>query len=172
MKRYKNDYRIDSARLKSWDYTSPWWYYVTLNTKVHNMWFGEIVASKMELNELGLIANDNWLSIPEHYPEVELDYYVVMPNHIHGIIILNPLPNVETGHAPSLHSLGNVIGSFKSAVTMWAHKNRYEGFYWQPRFYDRIIRNEIELKNIRKYIEQNPLKWKIEKAITENLDFI
>jgi len=172
MKKYKNKYRIDSARLESWDYTNPWWYYITFNTKDHKEWFGIIYDGKLVLNEFGKTTNKLWLQIPDYFPEVELDYYIVMPNHIHGIIILNPFPAVETGHTPSLHSLGNVIGSFKSAATKWAHKNRYKHFHWQPRFYDRIIRNEKELYNIRKYIEQNPLKWEIEKALPENLEFI
>jgi len=83
---------------------------------------------------------------------------------------------VETGHAPSLQkqikrfSLSNIIGSFKSAVSNKIHKIGYNQFQWQPRFYERIIRNEKELYRIRKYIEQNPLKWDIEKNNPENLE--
>ena len=172
MNRFKNKFKTVSSRLKNWDYKNPWWYYVTVCTKNHKEWFGEILNSKMLLNNLGKIASEYWLKIPKHYPEVELDEYIIMPNHIHGIIILNELPTVETGHAPSLHSLGNVIGSFKSGVTNWAHKNGFKKFQWQPRFYDRIIRNERELFQIRKYIQQNPLKWEIEKEYPENMDIV
>jgi REP element-mobilizing transposase RayT len=123
------------------------------------------------LNELGQIAIEYWINIPKHYPEAELDDFIIMPNHTHGIIILNELPIVvETGHAPSLHSLGNIVGSFKSGVSKFAHQNRFKDFQWQQRFYDRIIRNEKELFQIRKYIQQNPLRWEIEKGFPDNID--
>ena len=170
MTKYKNKYRTTSARLKDWDYSSAWWYYVTINTKDHKEFFGEIVDGKMKLNSLGLICEDIWKSIPQHYKLVELDYHVIMPNHVHGIIILNP---VETGHAPSLpkstNTLSNIVGSFKSAVTKSIRENGHKIFAWQPRFYDRIIRNEKELFRIRKYIEQNPLRWGIDKEKNENI---
>ena len=164
MKLYKNKFRIESARLQDWDYSTPWWYYITICTKDMKCWFGEIKKGKMILNDLGKIVENTWKGIPEHYPAVELDYYVIMPNHFHGIIIIN---NVETGHAPSLHikrpTLGNIIGSFKSALTKWAHQNGYAHFKWQLRYYDHIIRNENDLHRIRTYIQNNPLKWEIDE---------
>ncbi|MCX6168953.1 MAG: hypothetical protein NTX65_06425 [Ignavibacteriales bacterium] len=101
-----------------------------------------------------------------------------MPNHIHGIIIISLL--VETRHpatagqvASSLRnktiSLSNIVGSFKSAVSKQAHENGLDNFSWQTRFYDRVIRNEKELFNTRKYISQNPLKWEYEKRLPENI---
>lgn len=96
-----------------------------------------------------------------------------MPNHIHGIII-NPIiktknnTDVETPYMASL-PLGDVIGKFKAAATRWCNKNGYTNFSWQPRFYDRIIRNERELYNIRKYIEQNPMKWELDKSEPKNI---
>ncbi len=133
---------------------NPWWYYITINTKSHIEWFGEIKNGKMILNSLGKIVSKFWENIPNHFPTVELDYSQIMPNHIHGIIIINKI--VETRHASSLRNksitLSNIIGSFKSVVTKGAHENGLNNFSWQPRFYDRIIRNERELYNIRKYI--------------------
>jgi len=171
MTKYKGKYRIESTRLKEWDYSNPWWYYATINTKHHHQHFGNIENNKMNLNELGIIVQKCWNDIPNHFPEVELDYSVIMPNHIHGIIIINP--TVETGHAPSLQkhlpSLSNIIGSFKSAVTKSAYEKGYSSFAWQPRFYDRIVRNEKELASIRIYIELNPLKWELEKDKLENI---
>jgi len=164
MKLYKNKFKIDSARLKDWDYSTPWWYYVTICTKNMRCWFGEINKGRMILNDLGTIVEQLWRGMPKHYPAVELDYNVIMPNHLHGIIILK---YVETGHAPSLQvkqpTLGNVIGSFKSAISKWAHKNNYKNFEWQPRFYDHIIRNENDLRRIRTYIQNNPLKWELDE---------
>ncbi|MCL4547702.1 MAG: transposase [Bacteroidetes bacterium] len=171
MNLFKNKYRIKSARLAEWDYSNPWWYYVTINTKDHKDFLGKVRNGKMIVNGLGRIAENCWKEIPNHYPASELDYFVVMPNHIHGIIIINSA--VETGHAPSLQrqtrSLSNIIGSFKSGVTKSVHNLGYTKFGWQPRFYDRIIRNEKELYNIRKYIEQNPLNWELEREQPENI---
>ena len=86
---YQNNFRIESARLKEWDYSSPWWYYVTISTKNHSCFFGDIVTGKMNLNDFGLVVEKYWNEIPKHYQNVEIDYYAVMPNHIHGIIIIN-----------------------------------------------------------------------------------
>ena len=138
--------------------------------KIIKIVFGEIVGSKMKLNDLEQLVNEYWLNIPSHYPEAELDDFIIMPNHVHGIIILKLLSIVETGHTPSLHSLVNIIGSFKSGVSKWAHQNSFKNFHWQQRFYDRIIRNEKELFQIRKYISQNPLRWEIEKGFPDNID--
>ncbi|MCX6173768.1 MAG: hypothetical protein NTZ27_03330 [Ignavibacteriales bacterium] len=171
MTKFKETFRIESARLEEWDYSNPWWYYVTINTKNHVSYFGQVENGKMIFNKLGKLAKKCWDDIPIYFPNAELDYYVIMPNHLHGIIIINP--NVETGHAPSLQnkklSLSNIVGSFKSAVTQSARDKGSLNFAWQPRFYDRIIRNEKELYNIRKYIEQNPLKWELEKDDSENI---
>ena len=127
-------------------------------------WFGKIRQGEMHLSKLGKQVDSFWFKISEHYPSVEIDYYVIMPNHFHGIIILNNY--VGTGHAPSLrkeHNLGNIVGSFKSAVSKWAHQNDFSSFKWQTRFYDHIIRNEKDLHRIRTYIKNNPLKWEVDE---------
>jgi len=120
----------------------------------------------MVVNELGKIVEQCWVDIPKHFHNSELDYYVIMPNHLHGIIIINP--SVETPYMASL-PLGQIVSKYKAAVKRWANKNGYNSFCWQPRFYDRIIRNEKELYNIRKYIQQNPLKCELEKNNPENI---
>mgnify|MGYP000029442385 CR=1 FL=1 len=179
MAKFKNTFRVESARLQNWDYSAPWWYYVTINTKDHIEYFGKVINEKIILNDLGKIADSYWKEIPKHFNNVELDYYVIMPNHIHGIIIINS--NVETCHGMSLqqnenkfskpikNSLSMIINHFKGSLKRWANKNGFTHFKWQARFYDRIIRNENELFNIRRYIEQNPLKWDIEKNNPENI---
>ena len=174
MTKFKNTFRIESARLKDWDYSNPWWYYITINTNDHIEYFGKVVNGKTILNDLGKIVDQFWKEIPTHFNHTELDYYVVMPNHIHGIIIINS--DVETCHGMSLrsinenkfskpikNSLSMITNHFKGSVKRWANKNGYEPFFWQSRFYDRIIRNEKELYNIRNYIEKNPMKWTLEK---------
>jgi REP-associated tyrosine transposase len=157
---FQNKYRIQSARLKDYDYSTPNWYYVTICTKAMKCWFGEIKNGKVMLNKTGKMIEKIWEDIPNHYKAVELDSFIIMPNHLHGIIIVN---FVETGHAPSLQpKLGNIIGSFKSTATRRVHKN-FNNFKWQSRFYDHIIRNEDDLSRIRNYIHNNPLKWEMEE---------
>ncbi|MEO8398663.1 MAG: transposase [Ignavibacteriaceae bacterium] len=123
----------------------------------------------MILNEPGKIVEEIWNNIPKHYKQIELDDRVIMPNHFHGILIIN---DVETGRAPSLqhtkYTLGNVIGSFKSAVTKEIRNIGFKDFHWRSRFYDHIIRNENDLHQIRKYIEMNPLKWELDEYYSQS----
>lgn len=110
---FQNKYRIESARLKEWDYKNPWWYYVTINTKNHFPWFGKVERGKMKLNRLGKLVENIWNEITIHYTNTELDYFVVMPNHLHGIIIFDS--NVEPG--PRLRRV-NMPG-FTTAHNNW-----------------------------------------------------
>jgi len=112
--RYRNKYRIESSRLQNWDYGMNAMYYVTLCTRDRIDYFGKVVEGQMNLSEFGLIADKYWIAIPEHFQFVLLYSYVIMPNHIHGIIIINVSDHsdkrnenhdtdVETLHATSLH---------------------------------------------------------------------
>ena len=108
MERYQNKYRTTSIRLDGWDYSTPWWYFITIVVKKHIEFFGKIQYAKMYSNLFGKSVNSFWMKIPEHYKFVELDIFIVMPNHVHGIIIMNyqikdfNKYDVETGHAPSI----------------------------------------------------------------------
>ncbi len=174
MSKFKKTYRIESTRLKDWDYSKPWWYFVTICCHENKTYFGKVVKEKMKLNKFGTIANNCWQDIPKHYSNTKLDEYTIMPNHIHGIIILNNPNSVETTYMASLqaksHTLGDIVGKYKAAVTRIIRKSGFKEFKWQSRFYDRIIRNERELLNIRNYIKQNPIRWDIEKSLPTNLD--
>jgi putative transposase len=129
---------------------------------------------------IGEIARQYWLDIPKFFPFVELDEFVVMPNHIHGIIIINraelnnktqgiaSLPRGENKFAPQSNNLALIIRGFKSGVKSYATKNSIE-FFWQPRFYDRIIRDADEMDRIRKYIYNNPFKWNIDRNNPVNI---
>jgi putative transposase len=168
MKKFQNKYRIESARLSSWDYSRPGSYFITICTKKRNHFFGEIINEIMHLNEIGLIADSGWRMIPGHYENMMLDEFVVMPNHIHGIIIINDISVVvEAGHAPSLpqppkNTVSNMVGSFKSAVTKLARPINPD-FGWQSRFHDHIIRNQAEFIRISNYIINNPANWDSDK---------
>jgi REP element-mobilizing transposase RayT len=144
-------------------------------------WFGNVVDGKMQLSDIGRIASDMWYEIPVHFPWVGLDEFVVMPNHIHGIIIIKkssgttligalhatPLPSTDdnpgkniimSSISPKRGSLSVIIPSYKSAVSKQAHKFD-SGFSWQSKFHDRIICTSGQLSRIRKYIIDNPRKW-------------
>jgi REP element-mobilizing transposase RayT len=169
MSLYKNKFRVESSRLKKWDYSTPWWYYVTICTKDMICWFGEIKNSKMTYSKIGRQAVEILENIPKHFQSSELDYFIVMPNHIHGIIVIND--SVETRHGVSLqpafgkpikHSLSLNVNHYKGAVTRYA-KQKNPSFKWQKGFYDHIVRNENDLRRIRAYIQNNPLKWELDK---------
>jgi REP-associated tyrosine transposase len=172
---YKNKYRIESARLENWDYSIPWWYYVTICTKDMRSCFGEIKNGGIKLNKYGKIVKEEWSRTKEIRKKVDLDYFVIMPNHLHGIIIIEGPEHknnsrdyvVETHRDASLqivkNNLSHIIKGFKGACTNRIHQSGFPSFQWQPRFYDHIIRNEMDLHRIRTYIDNNPLKWEIDE---------
>jgi REP element-mobilizing transposase RayT len=161
-------------RLNEFDYRQGYWYFVTICVKGMNPYFGRIEKAKMILNDFGKIVEERWKALSKKYESVYLDKYVVMPNHFHGIITFDN--NVGTTHELSLQtsekikSLSHYIGEFKMQSSKQIHQNGLKEFKWQRSFYDRIIRNEKELYRIRKYIEENPLRWEIGKGFTENLE--
>ncbi len=181
---FKNKYNSKTTRLQTWDYSSFGYYFVTICTKDRQDYFGKINHGKMEFTAIGRIADQYWRDIPNHFDDVILDSFVVMPNHTHGIVVIDP-GMVSTGprrdeiyrvptdnnqkiiggatgkHNPMLspNSLGRIIREYKSAVTRYCTKNGITPFAWQPRFHDRIIRDENELNRVRLYIQQNPEKW-------------
>lgn len=179
--KYKNKYRIESSRLNNWNYTWQGAYFITICTKDMQLFFGGIKDDNMILNEIGQVAERFWLEIPEHFDNIILDHFIIMPNHVHGILIINDMVetlqvlDVETLHcnvstdkneffskiSPKPKSISTVIRSYKSICTKTINKIQNEVFFaWQTRFYDRIIRDEQELNNVRNYIENNPLNWK------------
>ena len=162
-----------SIRLKYYDYSMPGEYFVTICTFDHVCAFGEIVESEMRLSHAGTIIKHCWEEIPFHFSNVELDDYVIMPNHIHGILILRertvgaeyiqPLPQKTFQHVIP-NSIPSIVRSFKAAVTRECHKKNYQDFCWQRNYYEHIIRNEKELNNIRDYIAYNVLQWSVDHA--------
>lgn len=167
-------------RLQVYDYSNTGWYYVTICTKDHKNYLGKIENQKMVLNDIGKTVVEYWNNIELLHKNIEIDYYVIMPNHIHGIIIIDDANVGDAKFASPTFvtksddrtkmELCKLIQQFKRAVTLKIKSfNKNSTFRWQRSFYDRIIRNEKELYNIRNYIDQNPLKWDLEKNII-NLD--
>ena len=155
---------------------------MTICTYQKHCYFGNIVNAQMQLSQVGKIAHKHWQEIPNHCDGVDIDQYVIMPNHVHGIIVINrpdqPRRDVPwyvsttdnndvdqkmSKLSPKPESLGAIVRSYKSSVTRWCRQNDDDIFRWQPRFYENIIRDEISLNNIRQYIVNNPAKWSEDK---------
>jgi len=101
---YKDKYRVKSVRLKGWDYTSAGWYYVTICSRDHTPFFGEIIEGEMRLSPIGQVVAYEWQRTERIRPYVSLDEWVIMPNHIHGIIVLHPIESdVETSRSNSVN---------------------------------------------------------------------
>jgi putative transposase len=145
-----------SPRLKDYDYSQSGAYFVTICTHQRKYLFGDIQNSLMSLSGVGQIAAECWAAIPTHYPDVELDAFVVMPNHVHGILLFTGQSNFKT-------ILGRVVNGYKGAVTARIRQDQPGQTVWQRGYHDHIIRNEPDLNRLREYTENNPAKWEADK---------
>jgi REP element-mobilizing transposase RayT len=169
-----------NLRVPDFDYSQPGAFFVTIVTQDRKTLFGQIVDGDVILNEVSKIVEEVWIEIPKHFPNVELGEFVIMPNHIHGIISIvlkathavpaqnetvveathaSPLPRVSNGPLPG--SIGAIIGSFKSAATKRFHEilDKPEKRLWQRGYYEHVIRNERGYTAIYEYILANPMNW-------------
>jgi len=158
-----------SIRLKGYDYTQIGLYYITLCCQNRECIFGEIFNGEMVLNEYGKIVDKCWRDLPIHYQNIQLDYFVIMPNHFHGIVIIDTI--VGAGFKPALtntdkpaptnHGLSEFIRALKTFSSKQINQIRNTPgiSVWQRNFYEHIIRDEKSLENIRNYIVNNPADW-------------
>jgi len=187
--KFKNKYRITSSRLQSWDYGWSGAYFITICTQCKKHYFGEIINNEMQLTHVGVLADIFMLEVKHHAKNTKLGGYVVMPNHVHAVLIIDDTLNrrdkaclVSTTITTTKKSIGqqrfqnqgkntisSIIGSYKSAVTKHAHRLGYN-FAWQSRFYDHIIRNGESFNQINDYITTNPQNWKKDKFYSERGD--
>jgi REP element-mobilizing transposase RayT len=171
-----------SIRLKGYDYAYPGAYFVTICTHNREHLFGEIVDSQMQWNEHNCIVQACWDDLPYHYPHVELDAFVVMPNHIHGIIVLvdvvgaglRPAPTTAPATTPTTgkrHDLPEIVRAFKSFSARRINGIRQTPGVpvWQRNYYEHIIRDENELNCIREYVMSNPVQWQYDREIPDRL---
>lgn len=162
------------TRLKDYDYSSPGAYFITICTKDKKSILGKIVVgdelnkSQIQLFPIGIIANREILKIESHYDNVKVDKFVIMPNHIHLIIVIseriNPFPTSNKYDIP------NVIGKFKAAVTRNVGKAfmpSANSALWQTSFHDHIIRDKNDYRKIWEYIDGNPSRWAEDKLFVE-----
>ncbi len=185
-----------SIRLKDYDYTQNGAYFVTVCAHEKRCMFGHVVDGAMTVNAWGQVVQACWDEIPMHFPMVELDAFVVMPNHVHGIIVITDdgrdmtcaeinhmqnnisrVTNVGATHGsplrpngPQRNSLGAIIGQFKSSVTRRINRlpNPPDHPIWQRSYYDHIIRTEESLNTIRAYVANNAAKWVEDKLFAES----
>lgn len=160
---YKNRFRIESARLQDWDYSSNGIYFITICTHGRRHYFGTIENHEMKLSPMGILADVLWYEIKNHADNVELGEFIVMPNHIHGIVIIkNRMSQSVTGtdryQNQGNNTVSSIIGSYKSAVSKHGHRLGYT-FRWQSRFHDVIVRDQNRYQRIRNYIVKNPHHW-------------
>ena len=185
-----------SVRLEEYDYSRAGAYFVTVCVKNKGNSLGKIIDEGVVLSEIGKIAEKCWNEIPIHYPHAQLDKHIIMPNHIHGIIIIiddvgaedfqplrphtqnnsnvwvenfQPLPKINQYQKVIPRSLGSIIRGFKIGVTNCCNHQKYKHFAFQRNYHEHIVRNERELNRIREYIMHNPLQWQFDR---ENPDRI
>lgn len=155
-------------RLKNYDYAKDNLYFVTSCVKDMLCCFGEVVDKKMILNNYGRIANDQWHWLAEKYPYIILHEFIVMPNHIHGIIEIsrkkidrvashNDQPEIK------IKSLSELMGAYKTTSSKQIHLIGFDDFKWHRSFHDHIIRDYMAYIRIANYIINNPIKWNGEK---------
>jgi REP element-mobilizing transposase RayT len=176
----KNNRR--TIRLSGYDYSRRGAYFVTLCVHNRECLFGKIEKGKLQLNDAGKYANKCWMDIPGHFPFMQLDEYIIMPNHVHGILILRDFFVGANNHSPECtdqpgannHSplrkppnrvcgtsktIGSVVRGFKIGVTKWFHDKSPNAIVWQRNYYEHICHDENELIRIRQYIRDNPSNW-------------
>jgi len=167
-----------SIRLAGYDYSQPGAYFVTLVTKNRDNLFGEIVGGKVQISKTGIIIRNEWLRLEKRFFHIRLDKFIVMPNHVHGIIVFRgrgmaeSIENIDKSverHAPTKGIFGKpirgdlatIIRSYKSSTTLRINlMNNIPGAQvWQRNYYEHIIRDEEDWQAIADYIDNNPIQW-------------
>ena len=150
-----------SIRLPGYDYTRPGAYYVTLRVNIYDLPMCTIVHEAVRLSDVGRIVVRSWAWLGDHYPYVELDAWVVMPDHLHGILMIL---GDEAVAVPGVKRkpLGQLIGAFKTVSTKEINRllDTPGARFWQRNYYEHIVRDEKDLNRIRRYIAANPRRWR------------
>jgi putative transposase len=173
-----------SNRLPCYDYATPGAYFITIVSYRRLPIFGEIISGEIQLSQIGEIVEGCWVDIPLHFTDASIDAYVIMPNHLHGIVKINEKRNVGATHAspiltkgqdsipigPPPQSLSAIIGSLKSAATKGIHraglmKNQS---IWPRNYYEHVIRDDKDYQRIVEYIQFNPINWEDDQEFVPN----
>lgn len=171
-----------SIRLQDYDYAQAGAYFVTICAQNRECLFGKVMDGKMMLNDTGRVAQAVWDGLPGRFPTIELDQFVVMPNHLHGILVLvgtqfiaptiprqgviNRAPTMMQqgqGVINRAPTLGEIVRTFKAATARQIRLVGLSEFGWQRNYYEHVIRDEDSLNRIREYIATNPLRWELDR---------
>jgi REP element-mobilizing transposase RayT len=164
-----------SIRLTGYDYKQSGAYFVTIVTHNRICLFGDISDGEMVLSDTGRIAEVSWVGLLSRFPVVSLDFFVVMPNHIHGILIVgaqfiapalapyNHVGIAQEGAMNRAPTLGEIIRTYKAASTRMIRQTANLEFAWQRNYYEHVVRNEESLNRIRQYILENPARWAMDR---------
>ena len=159
-----------SVRLAGYDYSQCGAYFVTICAYNRKRLFGNIVDGNVKLNEIGVMVKHAWECLPQQYPYVSIDEFVLMPNHFHGILIITGDPG-DSRYKP----VGRLVGVFKTITTKRFNETRFGRFanrpyiggkIWQRNYYEHIIRDEDDYLRISWYIQTNPSNWHNDKLWT------
>lgn len=171
--------RRRSIRLQGFDYGQPGYYFITVTTHHMKCIFGHVAHEMCVLNQYGSIVRECWLQVPSIHPYVELDDFIVMPNHLHAILVLTTECNdrFHDGNRqragldlnPMAHTVGSIIRGFKAGVTSRMFTAGYSGKVWHRNYWEHVIRDEEPLQEIRSYIQNNPLKWETDRLHSNEL---
>jgi REP element-mobilizing transposase RayT len=193
MKYNPDIHKRQSIRLRGYDYSQSGLYFITICCYQRECLFGEVINSQMILNNSGELVKEEWLKSAEIRKEIELGGFVIMPNHFHGIVIINqeinknignnqnplgangrsPLQTIQSSQqqiSMKPKSLSSLIAGFKSATTKKINiiRSTPKNPVWQRNYYDHIIRNDQSLERIREYVQNNPLSWKNDQLHPNN----
>jgi REP element-mobilizing transposase RayT len=157
-----------ALRLKSWDYATAGAYFVTATTVDRQPIFGDVRGAEMVVSRMGSIVERCWRDLVEHYPNVALDEFCVMPHHVHGIIWIRAAGRAGLKPAPTSnrwHGLPEIVRAFKTFSARRINEARGTAGtpVWQRNYYERVIRDDRELNAIREYIRTNPLRWHLDR---------
>jgi len=176
---FADRFRVESSRLNNWDYSSPWWYFLTICTLNHNLFFGKIENGKIKISERGLLVEKNINLMKEKFPNVYLDQFVIMPNHLHLLLKLKyqHLPFVSRDGINAVsnekipiglksnqnrmceNGLPRIIQWLKAKTTFEIRNELKMFFSWQSGYYDEVIKSKKRLFQIKNYIKNNPIHW-------------
>jgi len=172
-----NRHHRRSIRLRGYDYTRAGMYFVTICAKDRECLLGEVAGGEMRVNRQGEIVAAYWQAMPRHFSNLELDAFVIMPNHMHGIIMIvgakhlpqfpnaSPLRSSQPPHGTQPASLAAIVQNFKSVSARKINLARGTpgAPVWQRNYYEHIVRNQADLQRIREYVANNPLKWDLDQ---------
>lgn len=168
-----------SIRLPEYDYSQNGYYFVTICCREKKCLFGRIRGGEMMLNTLGEKAEEEWKKTEEMRKDISLGEFIIMPNHMHGIIIIGnkstenrrgTMPRAQQTEEfgrPTKNTIPTIIRGFKSAVTKYAKQNRYNESPWQRNYHEHVIRSDDALEKISDYIKYNPILWEKDKYFQE-----